>query len=893
MQQGWRRAFRLPFGRQQLARELDDELAFHLAMREARLRAAGLPDGDARLQAERRFGDYRRIRAECLTIDRGRMARERSLMVLDDFRHDVTVALRALARVPAFTATAALTLALGIGATAAIFSVAYGVLLRPLPFPEGDRLVQLFTVSGGNADDRRGYWSKQEYQDLAASVPSLALTGAFNEGEVTMTGTGTPERLRMVQATPGVFQALRVRPVVGRLFTDAEVVEGASPVAVLSHGLWQRRFGGDARVVGRTVQLGGTPVVVVGVLPRGIELSGAELYLSFDLARLDRPRGSHFLRVVGRLAPGATVERAETELQALGARSARDFPESYRNPRFTMTAVPLREAWVGEVRAVLVVLLGAVALLLLLACVNVANLLLVRGEARQREIGVRVALGAGRGRLARQLLTETLLLALLGAAIGLPLATLGARGLIALNPEIVPSGTHVGVDGVVLAAAAAIVLVTAVLAGLVPALQAGRLDVRGAIGLGAVGGGRHGGRLRALLVTAEIAVATLVLVGATLVGRSFWQLMRVDPGFSREQVLTFDTSIPATRVQEGARVPQAYAELLARLEALPQVRRVATTSHLPMSGSTGDWMVEVEGYELPAGQALLSPDFRVVSEGLFDVLGIPLLQGRTFGAGDRAEGPFAIVVSEAFARHFFGDGPAIGRRVRFGAPPDRPQNPWMTVAGVVGDVRAVALNAPPRPTYYILDRQFPTMVGQPIRSTSVVLRAAGDGRPLLAAIPRTVWAQDPELAVARLRTLREIVGQSVSRERFATAVLLAFGAVALLLAITGVYGVLSYSVARRRREMGIRMALGARTAQVRRSVVRDGARLAAVGLVAGLVGAFAGSRLLTSLLYEVPATDPLSFAAAALLLTLAALAATYFPARRATRVNPVEALRTD
>ena len=893
---GWRRAFRLPSSRTQARREVDDEIAFHLAMREQALRAGGLTDTGAHRRARERFGDVERIRAATVREDVPQVVRARAGAGLRDLALDLRVALRQLRRAPGFAAAAVLTLALGIGATTAIFSVAYGVLLRPLPFVEPGRLVQV-TFSAPASYSDGVYLSAPEYLDLPAAVPALARFGAFMEAEPTLEAEeGRPERLRAAVATSSLFPTLGVRPALGRLYAADDERPGAERVLVLDHRFWQRRFAGDPGVVGRTVHVGGQSMTIVGVLPPGAHVGDREAFfpLVLDPAQL-RPRGSHYLEVVARLAPGATLERARAELRTFAKRSYADHPQDYADPAMTMSAVPLRDLWVGESRPTLLVLLGAVVLLLLLACVNVANLLLVRAEARQREIGVRVALGAGRGRLVRQLLAETALLAALGAVVGLPLAVLGVRGLLALNPEVVPPSVSVAVDGMVLLAAVAIVVLAALLAGLVPALQASRADVRSAIAAGATGGGRRGGRLRGTLVAAEFAVATLVLVGAGLVGRSFWRLQQVDPGFRSASVLTFDVQMRRARAPADSLVPAAYAELLGRLAALPGVRAAAVVSHLPMNGSTGDWVVEVEGRPPRAGEALLSPNYAVASADYFAALGIPLLAGRGFSAADRPTDPPVVVVSASLARALWPGLDPLGRRIRVGGPPDRPA-PWMTVVGVAGDVRSHSLGAEPKPSYYMLDAQFPQMVGAAMRSMTVALRASGGAGAAAALAPgarESVRAFDPGLAIANLRPLDDVVASSVARPRFAAVVLVAFGAAALLLAIVGAYGVLAYTVERRRREMGIRIALGAGASQVRRIVVGSGLALAAVGLAAGLAAALVGARLLDAVLYDVRATDPTSFAAATLLLATAAVAASWIPARRATRVDPAVALRPE
>ena len=884
----WRHAFRLPRTARAVEREVDEEIAFHIAMREAALRDAGLSTDDARRGARQRFGPVGQVRAECVQIDRGLARRERVHVFAEECMQDIAFALRGLRRAPGFAAAAILTLALGIGAATAIFTVVYSVLLRPLPFRDADRLVVVATAFPA-AGLPRSSVSAPEFLDLAAAGGALSDVGAYDDGAFTLTGTGRPERVRGASASASLFRTLGVRAAAGRLFGPDDDRSGADRVLVLGHGLWQRRFGGDPGVVGTTVRVDGVARTVVGVLPRDVRLGAAELFVPLALDPASLPsRGAHYLEVIGRLAPRSTLAQARAQLAAFAARSRADYPALYPGP-FELTPLPLREAWFGDVRPTMLVLLGAVALLLLLAAVNVANLLLVRAEARQREIAVRTALGAGRGRLVRQLLTETLLLAAVGAAVGLPLAALGVRGLLALNPGTLPAGAELSVDVVVLLAALAVVAGAAVLAGLVPAVQASSLDVRAAIVEG-TGGGARGGRLRSALVAFEITAATVVLIGAGLVGRSFWRLQGVHPGFTAANVLTMELTLTGARYEAPAAVPAFYRQLLERLGALPGVRSAAAVSHLPLGGRTGDWTIEVEGRAASLGEALPSPSFRIVAGDYFRTVGVPITAGRAFSPGDTERTAPAAVVSEALARVAWPGESPVGRRFRFGGGGEM-TFPWMVVVGVAGDVRSEALGSAARPTYYVLGSQFAPMVGGSDPIMTVVVRTAGDPRPLAAAARQAVWALDPELAVPSVRTLSDVVSGAVSRPRFAAVVLLAFGGAALLLAVTGVYGVLSYAVVRRARELAIRMALGARAGSVRRLVLVSGLRLAALGVLIGLACAAAGSRVLTSLLYGVSATDPATFGAVVALLLGAAFGASYVPARRATRADPAAVLR--
>ena len=883
---GWRRAFHLPFAARRVEVDVDEEIAFHLVMREERLRARGLAPEDARESARRRFGDVEDVRRECVEIDRQRARRRRATDFLEDLMQDVVLAFRGLRRAPGFAAAALLTLALGIGSATAIFSVAYGVLLRPLPFSDPDRLTEVSINLAGTGDEY-GSLSWPEYVDLPRWTRSFTAVAAWTLRDRTVGGDGHPERITAASTSASLWDVLRVRAAMGRTYTAEEDVAGAPLVVVLSDALWRRRFGADPSVVGRPIQVDGLPRTVVGVLPPEVRLGGAEAFTPMGIDPARPPgRGRHFLRVLGRLRPDVSWAQAREDLAAFATRSLRENPTNYIGPGFTATARPLREAWYGAARPTMIALLATVGLLLLLAAVNVANLLLVRAEARQREMGVRAALGAGRGRLVRQLLTESLILSLLGALVGVPLAALCVRSLLAINPGVMPPGAEVAIDAGVVVAVVAVVAIAALVAGVAPALRAGSADVRTAITAGGAGGGRSGGRLRSVLVATEVALAAAMLVGAGLVGRSFQKLLAVDPGFAAEGALVMDVSLPNARYDTSTKVIAFHDQAIERLRALPGVRAAAATASLPLSGGTSQWSVEVEGR--PNSKKDLETPFIVNgTRDVFRALGIAIVQGRAFSPEDQEGSAPVTVVSQALARKFWPGQDPLGRRFRLTGP----DMPWITVVGVARDVRPEALSEPPKPTYYLLIPQFARMAGDADQGVTFVLRTAGDPTALTGAARAAIAELDPELALNKVQTLESVVASSVARPRFAASVLGAFGLSALVLAVVGVYGVLSYAMTRRRHELAVRMALGARPGHVSRLVVGSGMRLAAAGVAVGLVAAIAGSRVLTALLYEVSPTDPATLVAVGVTLLGAAAAASWLPAWRATTVNPAEVLR--
>ena len=814
---------------------------------------------------------------------------------MDTLLRDIRHALRMMARSPGFTAVAAAALALGIGANSAIYSVVNGVLLRPLPYGGAERVVQIWNHWEGWPQT---WLSPPEYQDFATRSRTLEHVAAYTSGGRNLTGGDAPERVRVGFTTASAFPALGVQARLGRVYGAEEDRPGGPRVAVLGWGLWQRRFAGDPAIVGRTVLLNDSAVTVLGVMPPGFQLPTDFVGQPMDLwmpLQLDPgnpgARGGHYLYALARVRQGVAVSAAVREVEAIAKRMTEEFKDSY-SPAFGSTAVPVSEQIVGKVRPALLVLAGAVGFVLLIACANVANLLLARSEARQREIAVRVALGAGRGRIVRQLLTESVMLSLAGGALGLLLAFWSVGALRAAAPESIPRAADAAVDGTVLAFTLAVALATGILFGLVPALHATRPDLQNKLREG----GRSGGAMinhgpTRVLVVAELSLALVLVIGAGLLVQSFARLLGVSPGFNPAGVLTMQLSLPASKYAGSSDVWRFYRQLLERVEEVPGVQGAAGVRALPMTGPIGDWGFQVEGrHGRPQHEAWSAGDWQVVTPDYFRVMQIPLKQGRGFTSADDERAPGAIVINEELAKKAFPGGNAVGQRVRLGGGSD---TAWRTVVGIVGNVRSQGLDAEIRTELYLPHAQWPLGGGTPQRNLFLLIRSAGDPAALTAAIRREVRSLDPNLPVASIRTLDEVVGGWAAERRLTMLVLSGLAAVALALAAVGIYGVMAYSVAQRTQELGIRMALGASPRDVLALVLRQGAALAAVGIALGLAGAAALTRLLSGMLYEMSATDPATFGALALLLAAVALFATYIPARRATRVDPVTAIRND
>ena len=800
---------------------------------------------------------------------------------MDTLLQDLRFAVRTLRKAPAFTAAAVLTLALGIGANSAIFSVVNAVLLRPLPYPDPDRLV---VVWGTYPEFGRTATSLPDFRDWRASATSFAQMAARHGTIFNLTSAGEPVQLSADRVTANFFPTLGVQPALGRGFLPEEELGSENRVVVLSHGLWQRQFGGDRGIVGTTIQLSGNPHTVIGVAPAGFHFwRDVDLWAPAWVDNPNASRRSEYLTVFGRLRPGIPVEQARTEIAETLRRLAEEYPQT--NAMLRSEVLTLHEQVVGDIRPALLVFTAAVGLVLLIACANVANLLLARATAREREMAVRSALGAGRGRLVRQLLTEAAVVAALGAAAGLLLATWMVEALRASGTEIVPRLTEVRVDTTVISFSLLLAVATGMLFGLAPSLRLTSGALHASLKEGARGASAGAAaRLRGALVLAEAALAVVLLIGAGLLVRSFDKLNRVDPGFTPEGVLTYRLILPSAKYGELSQIPPVYDVLLERTRALPGVRAAAVSNTLPMEGA-GYETFAVEGR--PGPEQTSSPEDVqpfVVSPDFFRALGIPLRSGRLIEARDVDGAPRVAVINQEFARRFIPDRDPIGRRITFGNPEDT-SAAWWTVVGVVANVAQEGLNARPYPQLYRPIAQVPR------RAVFVSIRTAGDPDALASGARQALRSVDPELPLSDLQTMGQRVAKNIATPRVSVAILSLFAAVALALAAVGIYGVQSYAVGQRTREIGIRMALGASEHDVRRLVVRQGMTPAVLGLAVGLVGALLVTRLMEGLLYGVTATDPLTFAAAALFLVAVAFLASYLPARRSTRVAPTEALR--
>jgi putative ABC transport system permease protein len=807
---------------------------------------------------------------------------------MDNVRQDIRYAIRRLIKSPGFTLIALLTLALGIGANTAIFSVVNAVLLQPLPYKDPQQIVGIFHLSEGH----RSTMSGPNFTDVRKAATTLQDAAAYTRTRTILTGRGEPVRLDGANISAPLFDLLGVQAALGRTFRADENQPGKSHVAILGHDLWQQRFGADPGVVGQQITLDGVSYEVVGVMPEKFSFpAGRAIWTPLEYTDdfTVKQRGAWYLTAVGRTRAGVTPEQARAEIETIGRQLARQYPDM--NEGVGITAVPLQEAMVGDLKTAFWVLLGAVGFVLLIACVNVANLLLARAAARESEIAVRTALGANRARLVRQLMTESLMLGLGGGALGLLLAVWGVEALLALEPQGIPRLNEVTVDPMVIAFTFGLSVVTGLLFGVVPALQSTRAAIASSLkeaGRGALTS-RGGARMRTTLVVVEVALAVTLLAGAGLLIRSFSRLASVDPGFQVKPALTFELSLPDARYEKQEAQIAFFDQLVPQLEALPGVRSVGSVISLPLSGSSLVLTFAVAGRPPVPPSQQPAMQVRIATAGYFDTIGIPLVKGRLFTSDDRLNTPQVALITEAAARQYFPNEDPIGKKIVLGwGRDDSKRRAGGEVVGIIGDVKDSGLDEPNPPQIYLAYAQWP------VQSMSLVLATSVPPDSIAEAARHTVYSLDGNLPVGNVRTLEQLVSRSISQPRFYMTLLAVFAFVALSLAAIGIFGVLSYAVTQRTREIGIRMALGAHQGTVVRLIVRDAMVMAIAGVALGLVAALALTQgIVSKLLFQTSAHDPGTFVAVSIVLSLVALLAAYVPARRATRVDPIVALRAE
>lgn len=867
-------------------REIDEEMRFHIDMRAEENVRRGMSPEDARREAERRFGRLTRIK------EMGYEVRGGGLM--ETFLQDLRYGTRMLLKHPGFTFIAVLTLALGIGVNTALFSVVNAVLLRPLPYAEPDRLVQVYQANPQNGYDRFSF-SLANFVDDRNQQSGFEQMAAYFRRDANLTGAGEPERVQIAVASTNFFQLLRVQPLLGRGFLPEEETVGKHRVAVLSYGLWQRRFGANPAILNQPVTLGGNAYTVVGVLPADFQfpdpfgsnpLSEAApkvdllTPLAYDPKELG-DRGSHFLQVVARLQPGVDLGQAQTEQHAIAGRLEEQYPD--RNKGWTINAFSLQDEVVRTIRPALLLLLAAVAFVLLIACANVSNLLLARAAVRQKEMAIRLALGAPRARLLRLLLTESLLLALAGGAFGLGLAYVATRAFISFSPANVPRTDEIRLDGMALLFTFGITLLTSAAFSLLPTLQASKPRINTTLKEGGRQSSHRPGRprTRGLLVVAEVALSLLLLIGAGLMIRSFISFQRVNPGFRTDNLLTMKLALPFKKYPKPEQQLAFYQQVIERVKALPGVQEVGVVSDLPLAEG-GLFAFIVEGRAAASLQDNPSAVWRAINPDYFRTMGMQLRRGREFTEHDQQGAPEVIVINETMAASFWPGEDPIGKRVQIY---DLQPMPWREIVGVVNDTREAGLGAPTRPEIFVPLSQ------RPRAPITLIAQTAAGPEQLAGAMRAAVQSVDPDQPVYRVRTMDQFFSAEVAVPRATMFLMGTLAVAALILAAVGIYGVMAHAVTQQTHEIGIRTALGASQRDVLRLVVGQGMTLTLIGVVIGLAGAFGLTRLMATLLFGVSATDPATFTVIALLLTGVALFACYIPARRATKVDPLAALR--
>lgn len=885
---GLRRAFRLPPSRSRVRQEVEEEIRFHLEERVAELVAGGMSREAAEAAVRRRFGDVERIGEELRAIDHQSVRRRALREWLGDMGRDVRYALRGMLAHPLVALVIAATLALGIGANTAIFSVVYSVLLRPLPYAHADRLVQLRERNG--PEDTQGMFvTYGNYGVWRQRARGFAALGALGYADYTLTGVGEPQAVSAYRVSASYWRALYMPPVLGHYFTVDEDRPGAPKVVVVSQGFWQSQLGGDPGVIGRALMLNGTAYTVIGVAPAAYRLyaKGPQIWAPLAPTQAQLANHSdHELSVVGLLRPGVTQRQAIADLTRIETSLAAEYPNSYFDGG--IIATPFRDYLVGPTRPLVLLLFGAVSLVLLIACGNVMSLLLARAAARDKEIAIRSALGAGRGRIVTQLLTESMVLALGGGAVGLVVAWAGVRFLVTHTPLGMPRLHDATLNGPVLAFTAGVAVLCGVVFGLFPALQATHVDLQTTLREGGrESAGLVRARLRAALVVGEVAVALVLLTGAGLLVRSAILLQSVRPGFDPQNVLVASTSLPASRYPNQASIVEAYRRIDAAVAAIPGVQSAALVSRVPIGAGGYDCGVGPEG-AVPGSGGRTGANLRSATGNYFQTMGIPLVLGRTFTDADAAGSAPVVMINRHLAHRLFGDASPIGKRLNTCVGGSQSAPVWREVVGVTGDIHADGLGNDVADEVYFPEAQ---VVLEPGRW--IVVRAGVQATSLAAPIRRAVAGVDPLLALSGVATMDQVIGRSLAASRFTTTLLLLLGLAGLALATVGIYGIIAFFVAQRSREIGIRMALGADAGRVLATVVRQGLSLAGLGVAVGVVAAWIATRWLASQLYGVGVRDPLTFLAVSALLLVVAALASWVPGRRATRVDPTVALRSE
>ncbi len=868
------------FSHNRVEQELNEELRYHLERQVEEGIAAGMSSEDARYAALRSIKDIEQRKEECRDT--------RGIDVIESLLQDVRYGLRTLRKSPAFSSVALLTLALGIGATTAIFSVVYGVLLRPLPYQNPSRLMVLNETTPKVGTVSVSY---PDFLDWRAQNHTFSEMAAVCAVDFNLAGVTQPESISGQAVSPNFLSMLGAHPLLGHDFDPSEEKPGTAAVVLLSYQLWQSHFGGEREVIGRTINLDGRGFTVIGVLPPDFRwIEKTDVLEPIGVWATNRSESSERGErgdtvVIGRLAAGVSVTQARSEMGGIAARLAREYPAS--NDQFGVLLRPLREVFVSDVRPAILILLGAVIFVLLIACANVANLFLMRSAERAKEIALRLAIGASRERIIRQMLTESFLLAFLGGLLGLALAIGGIGGIRRLIPAGTLAGASVNLNGAVLSLAAGVVILSALIFGLAPAVHSARANVQSELKEGgrSMSASTGQNRWRGSLVIAEISFALILLAGAGLMMKSLYRLLSVDPGFQPDRVLTMELSLRTSQYDKDAAIANFWNQVLYRIRALPGVESAALGTVVPLTNNHSRNDITLEGMALPKPGSFPHPDVHVVSPGYVSTLGVRLLRGRAFTNADNENAPQVGMINELLAQRYFPSENPVGKRLMFGRPSAKNPPKWIAVIGVVGNTKLYGLENPSRLEVYVPFQQS-------IRGDmNLIVKSGNNPAALTSAIRHVIHSLDKDQPISGIATMKQLINDSVSTQRLTLILLGLFSALALLLAAIGIYGVISYSVTQRTHEIGIRMALGARRSDVSRMILAQGAKMVGIGTVVGIGISLGLTRLMANLLFSVSAADPITFAAVAIVLALIAMLACYIPARRALRVDPMLALR--